>query len=122
FADLARETRGAALLAGCALLLGIFALGSTLGGARIGLLATAVAASSFFFLRFSRYVTTDLYLALFVTWTNVLVARAIMGKATWANCIGAGLLLGIAIMTKGPVALVQAAAPVLMFAIWRAWI
>src|SRR5207248_2272328 len=29
--------------------------------------------------------------------------------------------LGIAIMTKGPVAFVQTAVPVLMFAIWRAW-
>src|SRR5436190_19169114 len=51
FDDLARETRGAVLLAGCAMLLGIFALGSVMGGARIGLLATIVAASSFFFLR-----------------------------------------------------------------------
>jgi 4-amino-4-deoxy-L-arabinose transferase-like glycosyltransferase len=119
FDRLALEVRWPALLAGCLTLLGIYALGATLDDSRTGLVAVAVAGSSYFFLRFCRYATTDIYLTLFVTWTNVMLVRAVMRGVTWATYIGAGALLGAAIMTKGPVAIAQSVAPIGVFLAWR---
>src|SRR5437764_10753335 len=71
FFFLAIETRWPALLGACLLLLGVFELGRVMRDGALGLTACAVCASTYFLMRFARYSTTDIQLALWVTWGNV---------------------------------------------------
>jgi 4-amino-4-deoxy-L-arabinose transferase-like glycosyltransferase len=122
FDRLGFEVRWPALLAACVMLYAIFELGRTLIDARAGLIALVVAASSLLWLRFARYATTDIYLAMWVTVANVGLARAIMHRAWWSGCAIAGIALGASILTKGPVGLLQALLPTAIFIGWRAWV
>src|SRR5262249_2266963 len=94
YVDLARQIRWPPLVASCLTLLGVYALANPLTNSRVALLATAVAASSFFMLRFCRLATTDIFLSMWVTWANVLLTLALLKRSTWMNCIGAGVVLG----------------------------
>jgi 4-amino-4-deoxy-L-arabinose transferase-like glycosyltransferase len=116
---LAWEVRWPALLASCVMLLAVFDLGRTIGGSPVGLLAMTVCGSSLFLLRFGRQMTTDVQLALWVTVTNAALARLVLRGRSWPAALAAGVALGLALMSKGPVALLQTILPVLAFVLWR---
>src|SRR5581483_11781579 len=119
FKWLAAEARAPALISACLLLLGVFALGRAIRDSTLGLSAMAICGSSFFLLRFARYSTTDIQLALWVTWANVFLARAVLRSNWGSGCIGAGIALGLAMLSKGPVSLIQSMLPVVMFLVLR---
>jgi 4-amino-4-deoxy-L-arabinose transferase-like glycosyltransferase len=116
---LAWDIRWPALLSSCLMLLAIFDLGKTIAGAPIGLLAMIVAGSSLFLLRFGRQATTDVQLALWVSIANAALARLLVHGPSWRTAIVAGIAIGLALMSKGPVALVQTLLPACVFAGWR---
>jgi 4-amino-4-deoxy-L-arabinose transferase-like glycosyltransferase len=113
--SLSVESRWPALLAASLLILGVFELGTIVRDSKLGLAAAAICASSYFIQRFSRFATTDIYLALWVTWTNVFLARAILRGKTWSGLIGAAIALGMAMMSKGPVSLIESVVPAAVF-------
>jgi 4-amino-4-deoxy-L-arabinose transferase-like glycosyltransferase len=123
--QLAWQVRWPFLLSSCLMLLAAAELGRVLVGGgnwRIGAIAAAACASNLFFLRHGRLATTDVQLALWVAIANVFLAHAVMRGRWWSGAIGAGLFLGLAFMSKGPVALVQSVAPVALFVLWDAWL
>src|SRR5207253_2151870 len=75
--------------------------------------------SSILFLRFARGATTDVQLALWVTAANAFLALALLHDRRWVGWLGAGAALGLAFMSKGPVAFVQTLVPFGLFAAWR---
>jgi 4-amino-4-deoxy-L-arabinose transferase-like glycosyltransferase len=117
FFFLAFESRWPALVCACLLLLGVFELGTIIGDSRLGLMSIAICASTYFILRFARYTTTDIQLALWVTWANVFLALAVVRGRWWTGCIGAAMALGLAMLSKGPVALVQSVVPMAIYAL-----
>ena len=124
---LAREIRWPALLFACLTLVGCAWLGRvTFDDDTIGLAAAAMMGSSLLFLRFGRTMTTDVQLALWVTLANVFFAVALLrggggGGRAWMACIGGGVALGLALMSKGPVAFAQTVAPFAVVALWNRW-
>jgi 4-amino-4-deoxy-L-arabinose transferase-like glycosyltransferase len=111
------------LISSCAMLLLCAELGRVCSGGdmRVAVISAAACASSLLFLRHGRAATTDVQLALWVAAANVFVAHAILLGRTWPGAIGAGITLGLAFMSKGPVALVQSAAPVAVFVVIELW-
>jgi 4-amino-4-deoxy-L-arabinose transferase-like glycosyltransferase len=79
------------------------------------------------FLRFERTMTTDVHLALWVTVANAVILRMLFAprpvtrRAAWSGCIAAGLAVGLALMSKGPVALAQTIIPLGLAATWQRW-
>ena len=119
FRQLAWQIRWPSLLSSCAMLLATYALGRLLIDWRVGLAAAAVCGSTLLFLRFSRAATTDVQLALWVTVTNAFLVLAVLRRRPWPGYLGAGAALGMAFMSKGPVAFVQTLVPFVVFAVWR---
>ena len=121
--QLAWQVRWPFLLSSCLMLLAAAELGRVVGGGdwRISAIAAAACASNLFFLRHGRLATTDVQLALWVAVTNVFLAHAVIRGRGWLGAIGAGLALGLAFMSKGPVAIVQSVAPAAVFVLWNAW-
>lgn len=119
FRAFAWQVRWPTLLSACAMLLAAYALGDTLFGRPAGLVAALACGSSLFFLRFCRGATTDVQLALWVTVTNAFLALAVLRRRHWLGFVGAGVALGLAFMSKGPVAFVQSALPFAVFLLWR---
>jgi 4-amino-4-deoxy-L-arabinose transferase-like glycosyltransferase len=117
FFFLAIQSRWPALLSACLLLLGVFELGNVIRDGSFGLVAMSICATTYFLLRFARYSTTDIQLALWVTWGNVFLAQALLKGRWWSGCAGAGVALGFAMLSKGPVCLVQSVVPVVVFAL-----
>jgi 4-amino-4-deoxy-L-arabinose transferase-like glycosyltransferase len=116
FVRLAWETRWPALLAGCVMLLATACMARMLYGDRCGILALLVAGTSLLFLRFTRYSTTDIQLAMWVSVANAFLLAAVLKQRWWLGCIAGGAALGLGIMCKGPVALVQSVLPIALFA------
>ena len=114
--------RWPALLAACLLLVAVYELGRVLADARVGAAAAIACGTSLMFLRYSRYALTDVYLGLFVVAANVFLVRAIFLGERWRGMIGAGVALGLAGMSKGPVGLAQSVLPVWLFLVWRGFI
>ena len=122
FRDFAWQVRWPALLAMCGVVAATFALGAVTGGARLGLVSALVCATTFFWMRYARLTTTDAHLALWVSVGNCLFAAAAFdGRRLWLGLAGGGAALGLAMMSKGPVALLQSVVPVLAFVAWRRW-
>jgi 4-amino-4-deoxy-L-arabinose transferase-like glycosyltransferase len=119
FQQLAWQVRWPALLTMCLMLLAVYGLGRAVGDDTLGLISVAVCASSLMFLRYARFSTTDVELALWVTVANWCLAEAVVRKRVWFGFIGAGVALGLAMMSKGPVSLVQSVLPVVLFLFWR---
>ncbi|MDB5296806.1 MAG: family glycosyltransferase, partial [Phycisphaerales bacterium] len=107
---LAWEIRWPALLAGCLAAAATFDLGRTIGGRRVGLAAAVVAVTSLLFLRFVRLASTDVHLFLWVAAADALLARAALRRQGWA-VVAAGAAVGLAVMCKGPVAVLQTIVP-----------
>lgn len=99
-------------------------LGRTLVSLRFGLAAGAVMGSSLFFLRQARMATYDLYLLTFCT---LAVAAGVWAmqpahpeRRRPRHALGwvlAGLALGLAILAKGPLALLLAGAPLVLMSL-----
>lgn len=120
YIDLAWQVRWPALLSACIALVVIYELGRTLLDAKTGLLALLVAATSLYFLRFTRQTITDMPLFLWVTVANLCLAKAIFNRQFRTALPAAGVALGVALMSKGPVAIVQSLVPIGVFLLWRA--
>jgi 4-amino-4-deoxy-L-arabinose transferase-like glycosyltransferase len=121
YARLAWEVRWPALVSACLMLIGVGWLGKAVADERVGLLAAVMAGSSIMWLRFGRSATTDVQLALWVTVANAgLMWGVFAGRWLKAGLI-AGVALGLAMMSKGPVALVQTVVPLGIFLVWRKW-
>ena len=135
FAWVTVKVRTVSLLAAAAMLLLTFELGRVLGGRAVGLAALAILAATYGFIEHAVRVTTDLHLALWVLAANVCLARAVLRK-TSANPRNpplsrerservvlplAGVALGLAMMSKGPVCLLETLAPVAAFVVLRRW-
>src|SRR4051812_33066382 len=118
FLFLAIQSRWPALVSACLLIVGVFELGRAIRDSSFGFTSAVICATTYFVLRFARYTTTDIQLALWVTWGNVFLARAVLHGKWWSGCIGAGLALGLAMLSKGPVALVQSLLPIALYAIF----
>src|SRR5205085_12641864 len=106
----------------CGMLLTTYALGGLLLGRSVGLASAVVCGSSLLFLRFCRSATTDVQLALWVTAASALLALALLRRRYWLGFGGAGLALGLSVMSKGPVRLVQSVLPFALFALWRRFV
>jgi 4-amino-4-deoxy-L-arabinose transferase-like glycosyltransferase len=122
---LAFEVRWPALAAMCLTLAAVYQLGRVLGGPHdgevMGLVAALACGSSLLFLRYARLTTTDCMLALWVAVANWMLARAVLQRRYWSGCLGAGAALGLAVMSKGPVALVQTVLPFAAFLAYAWW-
>ena len=119
---LAWQTRWPSLVSACLLLVATAWLGCIITASDgAGLLSAVIAGSSILWLRFGRAATTDVQLALWVTVANAFFASAIFSGRRWLGCIGGAAALGLAIMSKGPVALAQTVAPLVLFVLWRRW-
>jgi 4-amino-4-deoxy-L-arabinose transferase-like glycosyltransferase len=121
FADFGWQVRWPALVAMCGVIAGTYLLGKQLDGTRLGVISAVVCTSSFFWLKNARLTTTDAQLALWVTIANCFLAWAVLKKRWWPGLIGAGAALGFAMMSKGPVALLQSVLPIVVFMLWRQW-
>ncbi len=114
--------RWPSLLMACLTLAGVYELGRIVGGVRLGLIAGLVCASAGMFLIHSRHQTYDIQLLFWVTLTNVFLARGLLlSKKPTALFAAAGICLGLALLTKGPVALTQTILPVAVFAGFVKW-
>lgn len=118
YRQLAWEIRWPALVLCCITLLGVFEMTRVLvgarGGAEAGLVAMVFFAGALMTLRFGRAATTDVQLMTWVTWAIVGLLHAVVRGRWWTGCAVAGVCLGLAFMAKGPVAFVQAVAPVVV--------
>lgn len=119
YTQFAFHLRIVALASVVLMLLLVAELGRAVGNNRIGLLAPIIAASSVLLLRFGRYATTDVQLALWVTCTNVMLARGALTRRWGTSLPLAGAALGLAMMSKGPVAIIQTLVPLACFLVWR---
>jgi 4-amino-4-deoxy-L-arabinose transferase-like glycosyltransferase len=99
----------------CLGLLAVYDMARTLGGRSLGLVSVLICASTLMFLRFSRNASTDIQLATWVWVTWAFLARWILRGEVWQGAVGTGIALGLALMSKGPVALVQTVLPAVLF-------
>lgn len=122
YADFGWQVRLPSLLAMAGVLIATYVLGTMIGGPRLGVVAIAVCGSSLFWLRNARLATTDAHLALWVSVANCLLASAVFdARRRRLGLVAGGAALGLAMMSKGPVALLQTVLPVVAFVAWRRW-
>ena len=119
FREFAWQVRWPTLLSACAMLAAAYALGETLFGRPVGLVAALACGSNLLFLRFCRGATTDVQLALWATVANAFLAAALLRGRHWLGFTGAGVALGLAFMSKGPVAFIQTVLPFALLLVWR---
>jgi 4-amino-4-deoxy-L-arabinose transferase-like glycosyltransferase len=118
---LAWGARWPGLLAACLTLAAVYALGRVVGGWRMGLIAAMICGSTLLFLRYARQAQYDVHLSLWVVLTNLALARIVLDGKWLGPCAMGGVCLGLALMSKGPPALVQTLVPVACFSAWRRW-
>ena len=101
-----------AVLSALGVVLATLWLGRVLFGRRAGLLAGAVVTSTLLFLSFGRVAMSDMLLTLWCTLAVAAAAEALAGNAAWTTGRAAtvGLCVGLGFLTKGPIAVVVAAA------------
>ena len=119
FRELAFQVRWPTLLSACLMLVAVYALGELLFGRPGGFVSALACGSTLMFLRFCRSATTDVQLALWVTAANAFLALALLERRRWVGFLGAGAALGLSLMSKGPVGLVQSVLPFALFLLWR---
>jgi 4-amino-4-deoxy-L-arabinose transferase-like glycosyltransferase len=103
------------------MLLAVYELGRVLEDWLLGLTAAFVCGTTYFFLKFAWQASYDLHLALWVTLADLGLAMATFRDRRWSGIALAGASLGVALMVKGPVALLQTLAPWVVFLVWRRW-
>lgn len=111
FRELACEARWPSALAAALVVAGTWWLGRMLADDVVGLAAAAMCGSTVLLLRFGRMANTDVQLTLWVVLANGFLAMAMLRGRWWSGCVGAGVCLGLAIMSKGPVGLLQSVLP-----------
>jgi 4-amino-4-deoxy-L-arabinose transferase-like glycosyltransferase len=119
FHRLAWEVRWPGLVSSCLMLLAVCGLGRIVGGWRLGLTAAAMCGTCVLFLRYGKYATTDVQLALWAALANFLLAKALVDRQWWFGCVFGGMALGLALMSKGPVVLLQTVLPLAVFGFSR---
>jgi 4-amino-4-deoxy-L-arabinose transferase-like glycosyltransferase len=122
YRDVAWQMRWPAYATSCLSILALYLLARALCGNQIAVSAALIFGTSFAFIRFSRSATTDVYLTFWVIIANVFLAKALLQNQRWTGFIGAGVAIGLAFMSKGPVALVQTLAPAIAFAAYRYYV
>jgi 4-amino-4-deoxy-L-arabinose transferase-like glycosyltransferase len=103
------------------MLVAVFELGRLAGGSQLGLVAMCFCGSSYIFLKFAREASYDTQLACWVTVTNVFLAHVLLRQQWWVGCTGGGIALGLALMTKGPVAILQTIIPIFVLLGFERW-
>lgn len=113
--NLALGARWPSLLITSLSLVAVYELGRVVRGPTLGLLGACACGSMALFLKFApQPATYDTQFAFWVVLTNVFLARIVLRGQWWVGCVGAGIALGMALMTKGPPALLLTLAPVLV--------
>ncbi len=112
YKQLGWEVRWPAMVFSCLALLACGWMGRILVSDGVGVAAAAIMASSILFLRFSRSMTTDVQLMLWVAIANVFFSIAIFKNRRWLGGIFGAIAIGLALMSKGPVAIAQTVAPI----------
>lgn len=107
--------RWPSLAMSCLMLVAVYELGRVIEDETLGLVGALVCGTTLMFLKFSWQASYDVQVALWVTIADVGLAWAVFRGKRWAGCAVAGAALGMGMMTKGPVALLQAALPVAVF-------
>ncbi|HYE17609.1 MAG TPA: glycosyltransferase family 39 protein [Tepidisphaeraceae bacterium] len=115
---LAWQARWPTLLAACLMLIATYELGRAVSDPTTALIAAIACGTSVMFLRYGRSAIIDVHLGLWVALANLGLAHAVLHGRRWAGLTSAGLCLGVVMMLKGPVGLVQTVLPVLVYAIW----
>jgi 4-amino-4-deoxy-L-arabinose transferase-like glycosyltransferase len=118
YRKLTREVRVPAMLCAALVVIGVYEIGRALAGWKVGLAGAACASTNFLLLSHASLNTTDIQLAAWVTLADAFMAHAILRKKHLA-WLGAGAALGLALMSKGPLALLQSVLPVTIFLLWR---
>ncbi|MGA2229487.1 MAG: hypothetical protein ABSH22_01050 [Tepidisphaeraceae bacterium] len=119
--SLAWGSRGASIAVSCALLLAVYELGTALDDGILGLVGAFVCGTTILFLKFAWQASYDLHLALWVIAANACLALATFRGRRWFGFCGAGIALGLALMAKGPPAILQTVIPWAAFLAWRKW-
>ena len=119
--SLAFGARWPSLLCAALTLVATFELGRVVGGSRLGLVAMCFCGSSYIFLKFAREASYDTQLALWVTVTNVFLARLLLRREWWLGGAVGAIALGLALMTKGPVSILQTIIPVIILFGLQSW-
>lgn len=110
------------LACSCLMLLGVFVLGRALAGGdwRVGAVSALACAGTVIFFQQGRRATTDLQLAVWVTWANACIAVGLFRGRPVVGWLGGGLAVGLASMAKGPhIALLMTVVPAAAFAVWQ---
>lgn len=115
---LAYALRVPAVLLACLIVLLTYDIGRTLDRPALGIAAAAAVAGSLLMLRYGRSVSSDVHLAFWVTAANAALVRALCGRPAWTWLPLAGAAVGLAILSKGPVALIQTVLPAIVAAGW----
>jgi 4-amino-4-deoxy-L-arabinose transferase-like glycosyltransferase len=118
---LAWQTRRLALACTALMLVAVYYLGVILDDWRLGLIAAAACGTMMLVLRFGRLCATDVMLAMWVSVANTMLALAVVRGRWWTGCLLGGAALGLAMLSKGPVALLQTILPFAAFAAWTKW-
>jgi 4-amino-4-deoxy-L-arabinose transferase-like glycosyltransferase len=123
YAMLSLQTRWPAVVACVLALLVCYERGVTVadGDTRIGWMGACAAGTTMYLFHNARHITTDVQIMLWVAVANLCFAKMVFGGWRWRGAIGAGAALGLALMSKGPVCLLQSVVPVIAFVAWDAW-
>jgi len=99
-------------------LMSVFVIARRLGlSMNSALVAMAACATSLMFARFARSATTDVHLMAWVALANAAWLTALVRKSV-TSAVFCGVMLGLAFMSKGPVALAQCGLPMLVMWAW----
>lgn len=120
--SLAWGARWPSLVCAALTLLAAYELGRLAGGPSLGLLALCICGTNYLFLKFAREASYDIQLALWVTVTNVCLGWALLRREWWLGCAGAGAALGLALMTKGPPAILQTIVPAVFLILYERFV
>jgi 4-amino-4-deoxy-L-arabinose transferase-like glycosyltransferase len=104
------------LLAAGVMLITVERLGRSLAGPQTGIVAAVVCGSSILFLIYARQASYDMLLAACVSAANACLAWGMFRRRWVGGLAGAGAALGLALMSKGPVCLLQSLVPFAPFA------
>lgn len=141
---LAFETRLPATIASALILVAAYWLGALTGGNRRGMLMAMILASTYGMMRLGRISATDVHLSLWVSFAVVTIVKTLISQIPSSRKQGdgtavalpdntnnvsflnnpiflgllTGIFLGLAFMSKGPVAIVMTLAPAAIASFW----